>query len=80
MILMHIQRPSLVARFKKGITHFLFSTTVTIAQKTLLIHLICILLTNLTVPCLHSSRKIQSPKTLFFYAHKYCIKIAFVRV
>ena len=30
MILKHIQRPSLVVRFKKGITHFLFPTTVTI--------------------------------------------------
>ena len=66
MILVHIQRTSLVASIKNGIKHFLFSTTATIAQKSLLIHLICILLTNLTVPCLHSSRKIQSPKTLFF--------------
>ena len=81
MILKHIQRPSLVARFKKGITHFLFSTALNIAQKTLLIHLNCILLTNLTVPCLYSSRKIQSPKTIFFFfVHKYCIKITFVRV
>ena len=65
MILMHIQRPSLVAMFKKGITHFLFSTTVTIAQKNLLIHLICILLTNLTVLCLHSSRKFGAQKHFF---------------
>ena len=74
-----VQRANLVASIKNGIKHFLFSTTATIAQKSLLIHLICILLTNLTVPCLHSSRKIQSPKT-FFYTHKYCIKITFVRV
>ena len=55
-----------------GIKYFHFLPTETIAQKTLLIlcvHLICILLVNLTVPHLHSSRKIQTPIqiTLFLY-------------
>ena len=39
MILVHIQRTNLVASIKNGIKHFLFSTTATIAQKSLLIHL-----------------------------------------
>ena len=52
-----------------GIKYFHFLPTETIAQKTLLIlcvHLICILLVNLTVPHLHSSRKIQTPNHSFF--------------
>ena len=39
MILVHIQRNNLVASIKNGIKHFLFSTTATIAQESLLIHL-----------------------------------------
>ena len=39
MILVHIQRTNLVASIRNGIKHFLFSTTATIAQKSLLIHL-----------------------------------------
>ena len=48
--------------------YFQFLTTKTIAQKMLLVHvhLICILLANLTVPHLHSSRKIQIPNRSFF--------------
>ena len=34
-----VQRANLVASIKNGIKHFLFSTTATIAQKSLLIHL-----------------------------------------
>ena len=55
-----------------GIKYLHFLPTETIAQKTLLIlyvHLICILLVNLTFPHLHSSRKIQIPINHSFFIH-----------
>ena len=83
MILVHIQRASLVASFKNGIKHLHFSTTVTIAPKTLLIHLICFLLRQIShFPAFTAQEKSRSPKQFVLYTQVLysCIKINFTLV